>query len=136
MTSWGRHIGNASIVIAEYVALRVDVLAAIYNYFTNLEIEGDSKVIIDCYNRRSSSPSSIILLMKDIWRLSQDLNIYKCGHIYREVNRTTICLAKKYIYDTNLNIWFSNFPRDVIKLGFKDYYGLSFNRMCKFPNYS
>ena len=53
------------------VALRDGVLAAIYNDFTNLEIEGDSKVIIDCYNR-SSSPSSIILLMEDIWRLSQD----------------------------------------------------------------
>ena len=90
------------------VALRDGVLAAIYNDFTNLEIEGDSKVIIDCYNR-SSSPSSIILLMEDIWRLSQDLNIYNYGHIYREANRTTYCLAKKGIYNTNRNIWCSIF---------------------------
>ena len=99
-----RHLGNASTIIAECVALRDDVLAAIYNGFTNLEIEGDSKVIIVCYNRRSNSLSSIILLMEDIWRLSQDLNIYNCGHIYREANRTTNCLAKKSSYNTNPNI--------------------------------
>ena len=55
--------------------MRDGVLTAICNGFSNLEIEGDSKVIIDCYNR-SNSPGSIILLMEDIWRLSQDLNIY------------------------------------------------------------
>ena len=84
--------------------MRDDVLATIYNGFTKLEIEGDSKVIINCYNRRSSSPSSIILLMGDIWRLSQNLNIYKCNHIYREANRTTDYLTKKCIYNTNPNI--------------------------------
>ena len=76
-----KHLGNVSIIIAQCVALRDDILVAIYNGFTNLEIEGDSKVIIDYYNRRNSSPSSIMLLMEDIWKLSQDLNIYKCGHI-------------------------------------------------------
>ena len=71
--------------------------------------------------------------MEDIWRLSQDLNIYKCGHIYRKANRTTDCLAKKGIYNTNPNIRCSDFPRDVKKFGFEDYCGLSFNRMSKFP---
>ena len=82
-----RHLGNASIIIAECVALRDDVLASIYNGFTNFEIEGNSKIIINCYNGRSGLPSSIILLMEDIfWRLSQNLNFYKCDHIYRETN--------------------------------------------------
>ena len=53
------------------------------------------KVIINCYNKRSSSPSSIFLLMEDIWKLSQDLNIYNYGYIFREENRTTDCLTKK-----------------------------------------
>ena len=51
-------------------SLRDGFLATIYNGFTNLEIEGDSKVIIDYYNRRNCSPNSIILLMENIWRLS------------------------------------------------------------------
>ena len=32
--------------------------------------------------------------MKDIWKLSHDLNIYDCCHIYRKTNRT---LAKKVL---------------------------------------
>ena len=50
-----------------------------------------------------------------------------------KVNRIADCLAKKGIYNTSLNIWCSSFPRDVIKFGFEDYCGLSFNCMCKFP---
>ena len=47
-----RHLGNVSINTMECVALRYYVLAAKYNDFSNLEIEGDSKVIIDCYNKK------------------------------------------------------------------------------------
>ena len=39
-----RHLGNALIIIA----LRYGVLTAVYYEFSNLEIERDSKVIIDC----------------------------------------------------------------------------------------
>ena len=70
--------------------------------------------------------------MEDIWRLSQDLNIYNCDNIYREPNIIADSLAKKGIYNTIPNILCSNFPRNVIKFGFEDYCGLSFNHMCKF----
>ena len=73
-----KHLVNASIINAKCVAL------ISCNGFFNLEIEGDSKVIIDCYNKKSSLPSSIILLMEDIWGLAHNLNIFNCCHIYRE----------------------------------------------------
>lgn len=41
-----RPLHNALIITVEFVALRDDVLAITYNRFANLEIEGDSKVII------------------------------------------------------------------------------------------
>lgn len=47
-----RHIGNASIIIAECMTLRDDMLAAKNNRFLNLEIEGDSKIVIDCCNKK------------------------------------------------------------------------------------
>ena len=71
-----RHLDNASIIMMECVALRDGILVATYNGFSNLEIEGNFKVIIDCYNKKGNSPSSIMLLMKDIWRISHNLNIY------------------------------------------------------------
>ena len=65
-----RHLGDASIIIAKCVALRYGVLVATNNGFSNLEIEGNFKVIIDGYNKKSSLHSSIILLMEDIRRLA------------------------------------------------------------------
>ena len=49
-----RHLHNALIIMVECVALRDGVLNATYNGFSNLEIERDSKVIICCYNKKSS----------------------------------------------------------------------------------
>lgn len=73
-----------------------------------------------------------MLLMEDIWKLSQDLYIYDCHYIYREANRTTDCLAKKGICNLDSIIWWSNFPYDVRKCSFKDYCGTSFNRICRY----
>ena len=38
-----------------------------------------------------------MLLIKDIWKLSYDINIYECRFFYREVNRITDYLTKKGI---------------------------------------
>ena len=78
---------------------------------TFLEIEGDSKIVIDCYNKRINIPSSIMLLMEDIWKLSQGLHIYECRHVCSEVNRTANCLAKKGIGIIDSCIWQTTFLR-------------------------
>ena len=48
--------------------------------------------MIDGYNKKSNIPSSIMLLMEDVWKITQDLNVCICRHVYREVNGTTDCL--------------------------------------------
>ena len=53
-------------------------------------------MIVDCYNKRINISSTIILVIEDILKLSQGLNIYECRcHIYREANRTVDYLTKK-----------------------------------------
>ena len=47
-----RQLDNASIITAKRIALRYGVLTTLYNGFSNLEIDGDSKVIIDCYDKK------------------------------------------------------------------------------------
>ena len=42
------------------------MLATKNNRFLNLEIEGDLKIVIDCYNKRNNILNSIMLLIKDI----------------------------------------------------------------------
>lgn len=69
--------------------------------------------------------------MENIWKLSQDLNIYFCHHVYRKANRTADCLAKKGLNVLDSNIWWSNFPKDVTSINFNDCRGSSSNRVCK-----
>ena len=48
------HLCNALIITVECVALIDGIIAATHYGFSNLEIEGDSKVIIDCYDTKRS----------------------------------------------------------------------------------
>ena len=59
-----RHISKSSIIVAECMILRDSVLVV------NLEIEGDLKMTVECYNKRINISSSIRLLIKDICKLS------------------------------------------------------------------
>ena len=67
------------------------------NGFLLLKVECDSKSIIDCFNKRTSVLCSIWVLMKDIWKLCMDLNIYSYHHVYREANGTVDYHTKKDI---------------------------------------
>ena len=87
-----QEVGIKSIIIAKCVALRDGVLAPIFNGFSNLGIEGDSNVIIDCYNRRSNrdaAKSGGLLIthqpVENLW--------ISCNPIPHRVTRyRTVCL--------------------------------------------
>ena len=72
------------------------VLVAKNNEFLNLKTEGDLiKVVTNSYNKKSNISNSIILLIEDVWKIMQDLNVFICGYIYKEVNKTMDYLVKK-----------------------------------------
>ena len=54
---------------------RDDMLAVKFNELLNLEIEGDSKIVIDSYNKKSDIFSSIMLLMENIGKIIQNFVI-------------------------------------------------------------
>ena len=76
-----KHIGKFSVIIIECMVLRYGILVAKSKGLLDLEVEGDSKIIVDCYIKKINIHSFILLLIDDIWNISQDLNIY----IYRHV---------------------------------------------------
>ena len=43
--------------------------------------------MINYYNKKSNIPNSIMLLIKGVWKLNYDLNIYYYHHDYKEVNK-------------------------------------------------
>ena len=61
-----KHVGKSSIIVAKCMTLRDAILAAKNKEYSNLKMEWDSKIIIDCYNKRIKIPNSIKLLMEDI----------------------------------------------------------------------
>ena len=77
-----RYIGNSSIIVIECMALKDYMLAVKRNGFLNLEIEDDSEIVIDCYNKKINIHNSILSLIEDIWNLRRGL-IYICYHVYR-----------------------------------------------------
>ena len=60
--------------------------------------------MIDYYNKKINIYSFILLLIEDIWNLSQDLNTYVCRHVYRECYRTADYLVKKGLNSLNSNV--------------------------------
>ena len=86
------------------MALRDGMLVALKKGFLNLEIEGNSKIVTNCYNKKTNIPNSIFLVMDDIWNSSHGLNIYVCRH-YKETNRITDCLTKKWLDSLYSSVW-------------------------------
>lgn len=71
------------------------ILTAKNKGFLITEIEGDWKLVMNCYNKKNDIPSFILLLMEDISKLSPNLNIYVCWHVHGELNIIIDCLANK-----------------------------------------
>ena len=88
--------------------------------------------MIDCYNKKINIPSSILLLMDDIWNLSQGLNIYVYHHVYKEGNKIADCLAKRGLNSLDYNVCWSNFLKNVTNINFHYYCGFYSKRLFKF----
>ena len=80
--------------------------------------------MIGYYNKKSNIPNSIMLLIKDIWKLNYDINIYYCHHNYKEVNKTTNYFIKKNIFAIYIIHHI-----EINKFEFKDYCDQSCNTM-------
>ena len=72
-----RYMRNSSIIVIKCIILRdIYILVVKNKNFLDLKIKSDSKIVIDCYNKKVNILNYIFLLMDDIWNLPQDLNIY------------------------------------------------------------
>ena len=92
-----------------------------------LNIENDSKIVINCYNKKSNISSCIILLMDNIQKLFHDLNIYDCCHIYRKTNRIVDCLTRNVFFIQNQSFSGQISLKMLENLVFKDHRDSYFN---------
>ena len=57
-----KNLSDCSIIVVLCMTLRDEILATKINGYSNLEIESDSKIVIDSFNKMIGIPCSIILI--------------------------------------------------------------------------
>ena len=53
------------VIIIKYISSRDDIFTVNNNEFLQVEIEGDSKIVIDSYNKKNNIFSSITIINKE-----------------------------------------------------------------------
>ena len=94
MRGFARSIGVTTSIMAEFWALRDDLLLAGQIGVQNLVIELDAKVVVELVQSMSSSNAFYSSLLADCKSLLGRFQHYKVQHAFREVNWVADALAK------------------------------------------
>ncbi|PRQ37612.1 putative ribonuclease H [Rosa chinensis] len=86
-------VGNSSTPVAEATALRDSLIAAKDKGFTRVEVEGDSKLVIDVVTGRVIPPWRLLKLIEDIRTIATSFSQITFKHIYREANFVADAIA-------------------------------------------
>ena len=89
-----RNIGFASNIIAEFWALKDELMLASQLGITQLLVELDANVVVDLMHSSKFSNNSFLALLNDCRYLLCQFNQVRISHVYREANRCADHLAK------------------------------------------
>ncbi|KAL6203804.1 hypothetical protein ACLB2K_027503 [Fragaria x ananassa] len=78
--------GSTTVPVAKALALRNSLIEAKRRGFTKVEIEGDSKLVLDAVNGRSTPLWRIRKLCQDIKALRSSFKYVSFKHVFRETN--------------------------------------------------
>ncbi|KAL6141054.1 hypothetical protein ACLB2K_059345 [Fragaria x ananassa] len=78
--------GNATIPTAEATALRDSRVEAKDQGFSNIQVESDSKLVIDAINGRISTPWRLLKIIQDIRMIAMSFTSISFKYIFREAN--------------------------------------------------
>jgi ribonuclease HI len=106
--------GRVDPVVAEGMAFYYGVNLCKARGFQNVWLEGDSKLICDALNNKSSINSRYGHLIEDIGVVLFSFNQWKCTHIYREGNEAAHNLAREALNWSGERSWEDSCP-DCIK---------------------
>ncbi|XP_061998960.1 uncharacterized protein LOC133716267 [Rosa rugosa] len=81
-----KNIGTTTVPTAEATALRDSLWMAIQKGYKNVQVEGDSKIVIDAVNGKISPPWRLAQIINDIRKIVCNFESISFSHIYREAN--------------------------------------------------
>ncbi|KAI5345279.1 hypothetical protein L3X38_013156 [Prunus dulcis] len=105
-----KNIGENTISVAECIALRDGLAYAAHRGWRKILAEGDSKLIIDCVNKKAMAPWSINLLIKDITILISFFDSSSFSHVFREANFTADAVTSLGHGLTPSKLWEADLP--------------------------
>lgn len=116
-------IGDASITVAEAIAVRNGVQAAVQAGFKNIHIEGDSKVIIQALRGESHIPWVIHNIIVDVRKYLNVCRQVLISHIYQEGNRAADWMAHQGHSAVIPRVWASSPSRAFSLILHDDFLG-------------
>ncbi|KAL6145612.1 hypothetical protein ACLB2K_056298 [Fragaria x ananassa] len=117
--------GTTTVPVAEALALLNSLVYAKEQGFSKIEVEGNSKLVIDAVNGVLTPPWKLLKLIHDIKFLSNSFEFVCFQHVFRETNFVTNVLANLGHMLSNLHCWEECVPSeassalafDIVNLG-------------------
>lgn len=100
-----RSVGPATVPMAEALALRDALIYAYQHGLSHIQVEGDSKLIIDCIKNVCTTPWSLKAIIRDIRQLAAQCAVTSWNHIFREANFAADAIATYGHNLANMYIW-------------------------------
>ncbi|KAL6207964.1 hypothetical protein ACLB2K_018916 [Fragaria x ananassa] len=94
-----------TVPVAEVIALRNSLIYVKNQGLFKIEIEGDSKLVIDVVNEVLSPPWKLLKFVQNIKALSSSFKFVKFKHVFREVNFVANALVNLGYMVHNMNMW-------------------------------
>lgn len=93
-----KNVGQASITIAECLAFLDRLAQAAHIGWRRVCVGENSKLVINCINKKVSIPWSIAMLVHDIWLLASSCEKVSFIHVFREANFTMMSMTWAMVY--------------------------------------
>jgi len=79
-------LAASSVLVAEVTTMQNDIRIAVQAAFTNIQIEGDNKILIQAIQGHIQPPWEIQTLMQDVLTFLHLCNNTSIRHIFRQEN--------------------------------------------------
>nr|XP_011463604.1 PREDICTED: uncharacterized protein LOC105351321 [Fragaria vesca subsp. vesca] len=108
------NFGSTTVPVAEALSLRNGLIDAKRRGFKKVEVEGDSKLVIDVINGVSTPPRRLLKLCQDIKSLRSSFEFISFKHVFREANFVANAIANFGHRLDNSCVWEESVPPDAV----------------------
>ena len=122
-----KNLGKTNVLCAEAAALRAGLYVVMIHGYQRVQVEGDSKILIDCINNKCDTPWRIKTLVEDIKTIAANISKIDFRHVWREANFTADAVGQAG-HSTNVASWSSMLPPLIAKAVKFDMLGIGCSR--------